>query len=599
MIFLLTCIYLFGITLLEFKVNAQNILDDCVKAGLASYKRQNVFQKFRLRLDVSDNISKYENFLKNYNTLDENISFMDEEYLQDISRFLFDRNEILIDYFWDSMMDSLPPTWHVYGIRPIQASIIRTRFMESCVSNIYSLYKEGKIEKFHTIIPNLRDARYLTSGKVNEICRNIKGKIENFGFEIPPVIKTIGRSNLPVYYRCSEIQSDELADVTIFILDKKIPKFNIPKQKICEIVNVMIREPASFHNSCFGVLSFGLRGYLPIDNETRDSLDFACKIMDNIRKYTRLFSKEPIQMPNKNIKYIIVESLLRIYSNIELTGIGMEIVEQMKISEYRFIESCTNFSETLFALQGFKIIEKQVSKQNGMKTNGSSDEQKEEEDKEIDNNIANPFEEDPRDLRKKLLLACSGIHMHLFEIKPKGVSFTKLINSRIIVQEDFSKVSKSKLLYLDLCDNKNAMILDKHSITQDTLAEIILSAILHSSSKSMSSIALYNGFVKEYICSISGEIISSLRNHFETFPKFEETGFMNSCRQTISEEVFPRQKEKSMNFMLKKSIIKLCSIVVNSLSQISQLLNSNSSLDNIKGQDDDELTSSEYLSEEI
>ncbi|KAK9172135.1 Uncharacterized protein cmbei_6003070 [Cryptosporidium meleagridis] len=599
MIFLLSCIYLFGVTLLEFNVNAQNIFDDCVKAGLASYKRQNILQKFRLRLDVSDSISKYEDTLKNYNTLDENISFLDEEYLQGISRFLFERNEILTDYFWDSMMDSLPPTWHVYGIRPIQASIIRTRFMESCVSNIYSLYREGKIEKFHTAIPNLRDARYLTSGKVNEICRNIKEKIENFGFEIPPIIKNIGRSNLPVYYRCSEIQSDELADFVIYILDKKIPKFNIPKQKVCEIVNVIIREPALFHSSCFGVLSFGLRGYLPTNDENRDSLDFACKVMDNIRKYAGLFSKEPVQIPNKNIKDIVVESLLRIYPSMKLTGIGTEIVEQMKISEHRFIESCMNFSETLFALQGFKIVERQVSRQKNMDTNGSFDEQKEEDDEEIDDNIAHPFGENPKDLRKKLLLACSAIHMHLFEIKPKGVSFTKLTNSRIITQEDFLKVSNSKLLYLDLCDNKDVMILGKHSVSQDTLAEVILSAILHSSRKSMSSIALYNGFVKEYICSISGEIISSLRKNFETFPVFEETGFMNSCRQVISEEVFPRQKDKSMNFMLKKSIIKLCSIVVNSFIQISELLNSNSSPDNIKGQDDDELTSSECLSEEI
>ncbi|KAH8584371.1 uncharacterized protein ELE39_002465 [Cryptosporidium sp. chipmunk genotype I] len=602
MIFFASWICLLVVSLFEFKAKAQPVLDHCVKTGLTSYKRQSSVQRFGLRLDVVNIASKYEKDISKDEVSEKYVPFMDEEYLEGVSGFLFGRNEIIIDYFWDSMMESLPPTWHVYGTRPIQASIIKTRFMESCASNIYSLYRDGKIEKFHTVISNLKDVRYLTLGKVNEICKIIQEKIESFGFELTSGIQNSGRSSLPVYYRCPEIHSDELADVLIFILDKKLPKLDIPKHRICAIVNVILREPTSFQSSCYGVLSFGLRGYLHIEDGNNRDLAFACEIMDNVRKFAGLFSREPVQISKRGIKEIIVESLLRIYPSMELTNMGMEIIELMKISEHRFIESCMNFSETLFALQGFKIIPKKASRQKIDRINSSSNEKEQGEEaeyEEINDGMAHPYEGRPRDLRKKLLLACSGIHMYLFEIKPKGVSFTKLRSSRIVTHEDFLMISRSKLLLLDSCKNDYLMALGKHTITQDTLTEIILSAILHSSYKSTSSKTLYNGVIKEYVCKVSGEIINSLKKNSLTSPKFEETDFMRSCRQVIISRAIPMQEGNSLNLTLKKSIIRLCSIVVKSLTLISLAQNSQSNPDNNTDQDDDELTSSECLSEEI
>ncbi|OII73203.1 uncharacterized protein cubi_02435 [Cryptosporidium ubiquitum] len=588
MVFSLYWVYLFAI-LLECKANAQNILDYCVDSGLKSSKHQSLIQNFVLRLDVVNNVSEYENeILKDLS--EEYVPFMDEEYLEEVAKFLFHRNEVVIDYFWDSMMESLPPSWHVYGTRPIQASVIKTRFMESCASNIYSLFRDGKIEKFHTMISNLKDARYLTLGKVNEICRNIKERIESFGFELKSGVQASGRSSLPAYYRCSEIYSDELADVLILVLDKKIPKLDISKLKICTLVNVIIRDSHTFRESCYGVLSFGLKGYLPIEKDNSDDLLFVCSVMDNIRKFTQLFSQKPIQLSGKGIKSVIVKSLLKIYPNIELTNIGMEMVELMKIQEHRFIESCMNFSETLFALQGFKRITKNVLKQNNDGILDSNED-------EINDIQIYPVEGHLKDLRKKLLLTCSGIHMYLFETKPKGVSFTKLRNSRIITSEDFSKISKSKLLILDSCKNEYVMVLGKYTITQDTLSEIILSAILHSSNKSMSSSILHNGVTKEQICNISSKIINLLGKNFLTSPKFEETGFMSSCKQIIIDWALHQSLTTPLNSTLRKSIIKLCSIVTKSLILISETRKSQSGLDETN-QDDDELTSSEYISEE-
>lgn len=589
MFFLLYLICLFLI-LLEYKTNAQSILDYCVNSGLKSYKHQTFIQNFMLRLDIANVISKYEEEISR-DSSEEYTVFMDDEYLEDVAKFLFYRNEIVIDYFWDSMMEVLPPTWHVYGTRPAQVSVIRTRFMESCASNIYSLFRDGKIEKFYSMISNLKDQRYLTSGKVNEICRDVKERIESHGLELTSGIWINGRSNLPAYYRCSEINNDELADLLIFLLDKRIRKLNIPKLRICTLANVILKDSDTFKDSCYGVLSFGLRGYFSIDKENNNDLEFICDIMNNIKKFTQLFSQEPVKLPNKGIRQVILESLLSIYPEIELTDIGIEMVEMMKVSEYRFIESCMNFSETLFVLQGFKKVIKNTFKQE----NGSIFDLNNEENYNITDY---PLKGNFNGLRKKLLLVCSGIHMYLFEIKPKGVSFTKLRNSRIITHEDFKMISKSKLLLFDSCKNEYVMVLGKYTITQDTLAEIIISAILHSSNKSMSSSILHNGVVKEQICIISSKIINLLGKNFLTSPKFEETGFISSCKQAITEKALNQSNTALLSSTLKKSIIKLCNIITKTLILISETRSLQSSI-NDTNQDDSEITSSENLSEEV
>ncbi|KAJ1612998.1 putative signal peptide-containing protein [Cryptosporidium canis] len=568
------------------ELSAHPLLESCVKSGLVSIKQQSQVRGFELRIDVVSMVSEYERV---FGGLSEGYTPFMEEYLTEIAMFLFHRNEIVIDYFWDSMMESLPVTWHVYGTRPFQSSIIRTRFMESCACNIYSLHREGKIEKFHTMVSNLRDTRYLTIGKVNEICRKIKDTIEDKGFDLVSGFQINGRSNVLAYYRCPEVYNDELADVLIFVLGKRVPSVSVSKFRICRIVEAFQRSPVSFRGSCIKTLEFELKEYLRFEKDSYAHLEFVCDIMENVRNFTGLFSQEPVVLSRRGIKDVIVDSLKRLYPNIELTKMGQEMVELMKISESRFIESCMNFSETLISLKGFKRTQNSSRKNHGDLSDfagGWGDNYSKEEDKMF------AILGDPRDIRKKLLLTCSGIHMYLMDLKPKGVSFTKLRNSRTTTPKDFEVVSKSKLLLFDSCKNEYVLSLGGLAISQDTLAEMFLSAILHASSKSTSSSSLYNGISKFPICKISGDIIHSMGSHISTSPMFDESSFITSCRQVIIENTSAKFGPDYLNSTIKKSTIKLCNVVAKSLVLISGMQKYT-----IDHQEDQEPTSSECISE--
>ncbi|KAF7456681.1 putative integral membrane protein [Cryptosporidium felis] len=534
------------------KVALHPILEKCVKAGLGS-GNLDLLHKFSTDYVVVKSISKYLEISVGPEGEKKDGLFFQRDEIGKYSKFFFDRNEAVVDQFWDSMMVHLPKTWHIYGLRPVQMSIIKTRFSESCAGGIFSLLKDGIIEKYHTAIPNLKDKRYLTMGKVMEICRDIQNDMEDQGFELVSGVPPFGRSSIPVYYRCSSPLSDVLADLLLYIADHRIPKSEISKKRACSMTEVMVKDSETFQGSCKDVLPFGLRGYIPLELDFENEVAYICEILGNLRQFGVFLSDEVTPKSKVSIKEVVVESLLKAFPELYLTEEGENIVNLTTIKESRFVESCANFSETLIALRGLALSSRKSPE-------------------------AYP---DLENLRSKLLLVCSGIHMYLLETKPKGIPVSKILNTRKVTNQDFSKLIESKFIPFDSCGAKLSFLLGKYTISQDTLAEMILSIIQYSSPRSSSSTSLNNGLIKEPICEISALIIGSMKNKLLSSLIYEEAEFFHICRQIIFNKVLGSSVEanqegnrKTKEFSnIRKSVIKLCNILSKSLNLISSFKN--------------------------
>ncbi|KAH7649425.1 hypothetical protein FG379_001051 [Cryptosporidium bovis] len=487
------------------------------------------------------------------------------------------KNHHINDMFWDSMMEVLPPTWHVYGARPMKMSIINGRFSESCTSNLFSFYKDNILEKYHTALSNLKDMRILTMGKMVEICRNIREKMLSLGFDLDNNSTYFGKSDLSPYYRCSTIDKDNFADILIVLLGRY--RGYITKLKACSIVDSFegIYDLGNINdNSCYDKLRKHLFGkVIPTGRNQKNEAYILCRELQLLRRLTYSqydnFSsmvsddvsddtnrEEGTNVTSKIVK-LTINYLKNTLKNIKITPTGEKILSVIKIDKKRFTESCVNNIETLFATGGIVFDVNEESENDGGGNEGEG-----ESGSIVNNNLK--YETSLVDLRNKLFVVCGSLHMHILNSKIPGFHSIKLMNPRLHNRSDIFKMVDSGFLAFDRCRNDKNITGIKYTITQDTISEIILTIIFYSANDSLSSIALYNGLTKASICELSGLLVESYNNDLSQEPN----NFLPVCRDIIlgyileqrGDGIFERKK-------LRKSIIKVCSILISAINEMS------------------------------
>ncbi|KAH8739171.1 hypothetical protein FG386_001038 [Cryptosporidium ryanae] len=564
-----------------YLLEGTGILQRCLDVGAANEAFQNKLYDFLVDPVIGKRLFDYEDktFMK-----DDRERELEHEYcylyvkektgLLALLDVFESKNHHINDVFWDSMMEVLPPTWHVYGARPMKMSIINGRFFESCASNLFSFYKDRILEKYHTALSNLKDVRILTMGKIIEICRNIREKMVSVGFDIDDNLHYFSKSDLAPYYRCSSIDKDNFADILIVLLGRY--KGYITKSRACSIVDSFekIQDLGDINdNSCYEELRKHLFGrIIPTGGNQKNEAYILCRELQLLRKLTYSqydnfssmilddSSSENKELENSSDVEVVDLALTYLKNTFEktkTTQIGEKMSRVIKIDRKRFVESCVNNIETLFATGGIVFDN----------SDRLDDSDKEDEEGSSILKSKLKYETSLVDLRNKLFVVCSSLQMHILNSKISGFRSTKVANPRLHSRSDIFKMVNSAFLIFDRCRNDQNITGEKYVITQDTISEIILTIIFYSSEDSLSSIALYNGFSKASICELSDMLV---RAYNEDINNQEPNNFLSVCRSITlnyvleqrGDGIFERKK-------LRKSITKVCSILISAIKEMS------------------------------